>query len=179
MGDLVVNPKPKIEPIPPQPMGENKKSYYKLEVGQQRCKIKYVADDQEFQKTLNTLQDNMAVAWVEEKDKKIHYFLFYSNGSKYILSAKHFGIKGFNCTFVRVTRQNFTFEQVKNVNRWRNDAYQIGGNSSTDVHIYENTIVKTEGNAGGSLKIKLSIEKLSDSEVGGTIENPIVVEDDE
>ncbi len=40
------------------------------------------------------------------------------------------------------------------------------------------TIVKNEGEGGDTVLIKLTIESYRDNELGGLIENPIVVEDE-
>lgn len=55
---------------PQQP--EAKKPYYALFIGGLQVKIRYIANDAE----VSLLSPELALAWLEEKDRKIHYFLF-------------------------------------------------------------------------------------------------------
>jgi len=57
---------------------------------------------------------------------------------------------------------------------WVSSAIHI----KADLHVFERKIIKEEGH-GGEVNIFLQIEWLSDDEIGDTIENPIVIEDND
>lgn len=50
--------------------------------------------------------------------------------------------------------------------------------TQADRDIFERKIIKGE-NAGGEVTIFLQVEWLADNEIGDTIENPIIIEDND
>jgi hypothetical protein len=55
-------------------MANIKKPYYELSINAQRIRIKYVLQNQPSEEPL--ANGALAVAWLEEKDTKVHYFWF-------------------------------------------------------------------------------------------------------
>lgn len=149
------------------------KQYFELSVAGQRLKIRYILHNEEF---VEPKEDNrMAVAWLEEKDKNTHYFLFKLANAFYVLSAKHAALNGLATTLIKTTR-DVNATNFRNVPRWQKNVERLGGNLSSNVHVYYNSILKTEGEPGKKVDIGLRINLYTENELG-TIENPIVVED--
>jgi len=142
-----------------------------LFVGGSSLKIHYIKNDVEFFDP----QPNLSLGWVEEKDKRTHYFLFVLTNASYVLRALYRPLNGLDTTLIKcnrpVDRDNF-----RTVPRWTKDVERIGGNDSKDPKVYRNVIVKSEGEGGGSVDIKLEIKDYADSELGEIIENPIAIE---
>jgi len=113
-----------------------KKPYYALSVGGRYIKIHYVRQQEEY---IDPSPD-IAVAWIEEKDTRMHYFLFqlgkvtknigymliFVGDSSYVLSGKHSSLNGLKTTLIKVNRP-VTINNYRNVPRWRNNTPRIGG----------------------------------------------------
>lgn len=94
----------------------NKKSYYSLSVGGVFVKIRYV-DPVNKQQILED-NPNLAIAWLEGKDTKTHYFLLRLADFTYVLSARHFPLSGMKVTVIK-------FLPPREVNRL-SDVYNAG-----------------------------------------------------
>jgi hypothetical protein len=130
----------------------------------------------------NSLDEkNFAVAWVEAADHRVHYFWFRLSHCSYVLTARHFARRGLQTTLLQVTeKQVLTSETIRNVNRWKHGVSAIAGNECfDDVHSYQRTILKQEGEQGVAFVVRLDIQLFTLEQIGDSIENPVVVIDSE
>jgi len=152
-----------------------KRKYYALHVGGKFVKIHYLLNNTEWL----VPNENLAIAWVEEKDTRQHYFLFRLASHSYVLTAKHQAFNGLECKLIRIDDNNYVnIDSYRKITRYKYGVTRIAGNEANDVHEYIKTIIKNEGEGGDTVVIKLTIESYKDNELGDHIENPIVVEDE-
>jgi len=152
------------------------KQYYILSIDGIRMRVRYIRDDSEFE--IPQEDDRLAIAWVEEKDRRTHYFLFLIGGISYVLLATHGNLNGLKNTLIKVQGRTVTRNNFRNVGRWKNDCERIPGNEANHIDEYSKRIPKTEGiDLGHKVDIHLKVDKLTPEQIGDTIENPIVVED--
>lgn len=160
------------------------KPYFELAINNTRLHIDYVLNGagQASSPSLQP-QNGHAVAWLEEKDQRKHYFWFKLQNKSYVLAAKYFGNTGFDAVLTLVANDSeFRYSDARSILRLKAAKWGLERtrqNESRDVKVYRHTVVKAEGDPNSTFEIRLRVRYYKDDEVGGSVTNPIVVVEDE
>jgi hypothetical protein len=152
--------------------------FFRLFVSGNLLFVKYENSDNE---KVFKLLENGSIAWLEEQDKKTHYYVFKIGDQMFLLSAIYRGNKGISVDLVEVLDkrliglQALTLSELKTevrkVGKWGKDINRIGGNNSVLVTEYSN-ILK------GNITILVDVGFYSGEKEKAKYNDPIVITPD-